>query len=242
MKRIILLAAAAFAAMPLVQAAAQPTTPAKKDQKPARVRLSDADNKKTIKLAAGTSFDIALKGNASTGFQWQLAKIKGDAIRQTAKGDYVLDKHPERMVGFGGTFVFHFNVAKAEKTKIRLAYVRPWEKDKEPEKTFEVLIDSLSPAAADEENTLVFEGTVASIVNAPVVNSSRGFVVTMQVNRVVKGQYDGKTFQFRVHSPTRSGLKVRGRYTVEAKRTAGGYAVDQNQWMQPSEPAAAPDR
>ena len=45
------------------------------------------------------------------------------------------------MVGFGGTFIFHFNVVKATKTKIRLVYVRPWEKDKPPEKTFEVTID-----------------------------------------------------------------------------------------------------
>jgi inhibitor of cysteine peptidase len=119
----------------------------KKVEKP--MRLTDADNKKTVKLAVGKSFDVALKGNASTGFQWKVEKIEGDGIKQKGKVDYVPDKHPERMVGYGGTYVLHFNVAKAAKTKIRLAYVRPWEKDKPPEKSFEVGIDSSVAAAKD---------------------------------------------------------------------------------------------
>jgi predicted secreted protein len=191
------------------------------------MRLTDADNKKTVALLAGTSFDVALKGNATTGFQWQVGKI-GGGVRQTGNVDYVPDKHPERMVGFGGTFIFHFDVVKAAKTKIRLVYVRPWEKDKSPEKTFEVVID---PSAAAD--VLVFEGTVVSIENSPLPQSTQNFVVTMHVNRVVKGRFKGKTFQFRVHSPTKSGLTLKGKYTVEAKRVKGKYLVDQNQWSRP---------
>jgi predicted secreted protein len=199
--------------------------PPKVDKTP---RLTDADNKKTVALPVGSSFDVALKGNATTGFQWQLGKIEGGGVRQMGKVDYVPDKHPERMVGFGGTFIFHFDVVKVAKTKLRLVYVRPWEKDKSPEKTFEVAID---PSAAAD--ALVFEGTVVSIENSPLPQSTQDFVVTMQVNRVVKGQFKGKTFQFRVHSPTKSGLTLKGKYTVEAKRASGKYIVDPNQWTRP---------
>ena len=95
-----------------------------------------------------------------------------------------------------------------------------------PEKTFEVTVD---PSAAAD--VLVFEGTAVSIENSPLPQSTQNYVVTMQINRVVKGQFKGKTFQFRVHSPTKSGLTLKGKYTVEAKRADGKYTVDQYQWM-----------
>jgi inhibitor of cysteine peptidase len=213
---------------PAISPAKDPLTPppAKAD-KP--LRLTDADNKKTVALPVGTLFDVALKGNASTGFQWQVGKIEGDAVRQTGKVDYVPDKHPARMVGFGGTFVFHFNVVKAAKTRLHLVYVRPWEKNKPPEKTFDVTID---PAAAAD--LLVFEGTVISIEASPLPKSTQNFIVTMHVDRVLRGQFKGKSFQFRVHSPAKSGLNVKGKYTVEAKRVDGKYTVDQNQWSNAS--------
>jgi inhibitor of cysteine peptidase len=151
MKRLILLllVVALFAGSPVLEAKDDATAPRKKVEK--SMRLTDADNKKTVALAAGTAFDIALKGNATTGFQWQVGKIEGEAIRQNGKVDYVPDKHPERMVGFGGTFIFHFTLTKAAKAKIRLVYVRPWEKDKPPEKTFEVVINP-APSAAKKDH------------------------------------------------------------------------------------------
>ena len=146
MKSLALLVALAAlpAGTPLLPTKNPAPPPAKKDEKV--LRLTDADNKKMVKVAIGKWFDIALKGNATTGFQWQVAKIEGDGVRQKGKGDYVPDKHPERMVGVGGTFIFHFNVARTVKTKIRLVYVRPWEKDVPPEKTFEVTINPLLSA------------------------------------------------------------------------------------------------
>jgi predicted secreted protein len=226
MKTAIPLVAIASVLGSAVVYAAAPTPPPKKGPKPMQVTV--ADNGKTVAVAVGKPFDVALKGNASTGFQWQVAKIDGDAVAQTGKEDYIFDKHPPRMVGVGGTFVFHFKPAKAAKTKIRLVYLRPWEKDKPPAQTFEVVIDSTGAAAND---TLVFEGVVASIEASPLPQSTQNFVVTMQVDRVVKGEFKGKTFQFRIHSPALSGLEVGQKRTVEAKRTADGYTVDQNQWI-----------
>jgi inhibitor of cysteine peptidase len=45
------------------------------------------------------------------------------------------------MVGVGGTFVFKFSAAKAGKTEVNLEYVRPWEKNKKPVKTFTATIE-----------------------------------------------------------------------------------------------------
>jgi predicted secreted protein len=216
----------------LVQAA-EPVAPPKKDHK--LMRLTDADNQKTVAMAVGTAFDIALKGNATTGFQWRVDKIEGNAIRQVGKGDYVPDKHPEKMVGFGGTFIFNFDLTKAAKTTIRLVYVRPWEKDKPAEKTFEAVIDSTGAA----DDTLVFEGTVAKLEPSPLPDATQNYTITMQVTRVVKGRFKGKTFEFRIHSPTKAGLKLNEKYTVEAKRTKDGYTVDQDQWRKADSKRAA---
>jgi hypothetical protein len=91
------------------------------------------------------------------------------------------------------------------------------------------------------DGKLVFEGTVSSIEIVPLPESLKNFVVTMWVDRVVKGEFKNKTFQFRIHSPSLSGLKVGEKYTVEAKRTKDGYTVDQYQWREePKTPPKTP--
>ena len=87
--------------------------------------------------------------------------------------------------------------------------------------------------ASSQDDLLVFEGMVTSIEISTIPMSTPNYVVTMRVDRVVKGQFKGKTFQFRIHSPALSGLEVDKKCTVEAKRTKDWYTVDQNQWMRP---------
>ena len=142
MKRLISLAAIAaiLTAAAVLQANGAPAAPTKKAPKP--MQFTDADNGKTVAVAVGKAFDVVLKGNASTGFQWQAEKIDGDAVQKTGKPDYVLDPNPKRMAGVGGRFVLHFKATKAAKTRIRFVYVRPWEKDTPAARTFEVVIDS----------------------------------------------------------------------------------------------------
>jgi predicted secreted protein len=231
MSRFVLpfIVAALLGAIGVLQADGTPAAPVEKAPKPKQ--LIEADNGKTVVLPVGAKFDVVLKGNASTGFQWQLDSIDGAAVRQVGKAEYILDKNPKRMAGVGGKFVFHFKVTKAAKTNVRLAYFRPWEKNTRAEQTFEVTIDSLPQTKVVADDALVFDGTVASIEASPLPESTQNFVVTMKVDRVTKGQFQGKTFQFRIHSPSRSGLETGQKCTVEAKRTADGYVVDQNQWM-----------
>jgi len=51
--------------------------------KPKVMQLTAADHGKTVKIASGKTFDLALEGNPSTGFQWQVGKIEGDTVMQT---------------------------------------------------------------------------------------------------------------------------------------------------------------
>jgi hypothetical protein len=55
-------------------------------------------------------------------------------------------------------------------------------------------------------------------------------VVTLAVDRVEAGRFDGKAFAFRIHSPSRAGLSVGQTISVKAARVEGGYVVDDTQW------------
>jgi hypothetical protein len=77
---------------------------------------------------------------------------------------------------------------------------------------------------------LVFVGTVESIREASEPQSLANWLVTFRVDRIKSGGFAEKTFSFRIHSPSRSGLKEGKQYEVKARRTATGYAVDPEQW------------
>ncbi len=77
---------------------------------------------------------------------------------------------------------------------------------------------------------LVLLGTVTDLEPAPLSNSPKNWVVTVSVEEVLSGQFDGSTFAFRVHSPSRAGLEVGSQYRILAKRIDQGYLVDEHQW------------
>jgi inhibitor of cysteine peptidase len=139
MKTMFLLTLAVFFSVAAVQA--KDGDAAKETEKAGRT-LTDSTNGCTMKIAVGEAFDVALKGNPTTGYGWTLKKIGGGAVAQKGEMEYVADKHPGQRVGGGGMSIFHFEVKKAGKTKIELTYARPWEKDTPPLNTFSATIDS----------------------------------------------------------------------------------------------------
>jgi hypothetical protein len=60
---------------------------------------------------------------------------------------------------------------------------------------------------------------------------SRLWQVTLRVERVLAGRFEGEVFSFAVHSPAKSGLAVGQRRIVRATPVEGGYAVDALQWL-----------
>ena len=89
--------------------------------------------------------------------------------------------------------------------------------------------------APPRDRTLVLVGTVFSITQGG--SKLKPWVVTIEIQKVLRGQYPGSWFSFAVHSPARSGLKQGRSYTVKAvwKGDAdGSYHVDENQWNGPA--------
>ena len=84
----------------------------------------------------------------------------------------------------------------------------------------------------DQPETLVFLGTVVSIENAPSPRSRMNWVIKTRVDSVITGQFDGKHFDFRVHSPANSALELGKQFEITAVFTDNGYVVDQYQWKE----------
>ncbi len=98
-------------------------------------------NGKTVEVPVGAVLTIRLEGNITTGYSWQTAEIEGQALESLGKPEYLQKRHAPGMVGVGGEFVFKLKAAKPGKASLKLVYVRPWEKDKPPERTFSLTVE-----------------------------------------------------------------------------------------------------
>jgi inhibitor of cysteine peptidase len=118
---------------------------------PSRIELNEADDGRTVKVLAGAKVFVRLRGNPTTGFRWQLAEKPGGTLEPLGDEEYTPDRERPVAVGSGGTFTFAFRAVKPGSGTIRLAYRRPWEKEKPPAQTFSVTIaaDPAPPRPAE---------------------------------------------------------------------------------------------
>ena len=101
------------------------------------VTLGERDAGKTVTLVVGEKLEIMLASNPTTGYSWQVVDDAGGIVSLSADPEYVQDPGPE-VVGRGGAERLSFVAKKTGTGSILLEYRRPWEKNVEPEKTFEV--------------------------------------------------------------------------------------------------------
>jgi hypothetical protein len=99
----------------------------------------------------------------------------------------------------------------------------------QPSGAAEPVSDGATANDARRARDLVFVGTVIEI-NSHGADDLKRWVVAVTVDRIISGDFTGKGFEFAVHSPAKSGLEVGKSYTIRAKWTGKGYAVDERQW------------
>lgn len=84
-------------------------------------------------VTVGKDFNIALDSNATTGYQWQLARPLNTKIVRYVKNLYRSNaSQNSKMVGVGGKEYWTFRALKKGQTEIVFKYVRPWEKGIKP--------------------------------------------------------------------------------------------------------------
>ncbi|MFP4055764.1 MAG: protease inhibitor I42 family protein [Candidatus Brocadiia bacterium] len=102
--------------------------------------LGEEDRGKTVRATVGQVVVVRLPGNPTTGYRWEVRAVEGQAVRQVGEVGYVAKKVPRGVVGSGGTFLAVFRAVRPGRGEVRMAYARPWEKGKPPEKTFHATI------------------------------------------------------------------------------------------------------
>jgi len=102
---------------------------------PQSISVTDKDNGSQINMRAGGKLEIKLEGNATTGYLWEVSRLDKQILQQEEDLDY---KAQSDLAGAPGITRFRFAAVAAGNTTIELIYRRPWEKDKPPEKLFQI--------------------------------------------------------------------------------------------------------
>ena len=97
------------------------------------LRYTEADSGKIIEASVGQQFTITLRGNATTGYVWQMAEGTNSKTVKKISDKYTADNTGR--VGSGGDHVWTYKAVAAGETTITLNYLRPREKPVAPTKT-----------------------------------------------------------------------------------------------------------
>lgn len=105
-------------------------------QEAEKYRLNEGLNGRTMILKKGEGFSLRLRSNPTTGYSWKLSSMD-KSILELIENKFIKEENKkQKTVGSGGTDFFFFKAVGAGKTKLKIDYVRPWEKFAKPAKTF----------------------------------------------------------------------------------------------------------
>jgi predicted secreted protein len=90
-------------------------------------RTTFDDPAKPITVSVGSEFDLALKSNQSTGYQWVLVDSAALGPLQLISKDYAVPREMRDRNGAGGTERWTFRAPTAGSGVISLDHKRPWE-------------------------------------------------------------------------------------------------------------------
>ena len=97
------------------------------------------DSGRTVELDLDSPFMVELKGNASTGYEWKVMNMDSTVIRQIGQPGFMPSGDE---IGSGGTYTFWFKTVGFGETELVIGYVRRFESDEPPAKTFKLKVIS----------------------------------------------------------------------------------------------------
>lgn len=98
------------------------------------VTVDDANNEQQITLEKGNILIVKLLTNPGIGYGWQI--IKNDPNKLQPVGDSILEPLEEEAPGATENHVFRFLAQDTGFTSLELHYLRPWESNVPPLKTY----------------------------------------------------------------------------------------------------------
>src|SRR5277367_4378823 len=99
--------------------------------------IAQEDNGREFTLDRGDALEITLPATSGTGYTWQAEPVAGGFVAQVGEPAFALDS---AMPGAAGHQVFHFGVHASGTGTLEMHYLRPWEKDSKPAKSFKIML------------------------------------------------------------------------------------------------------
>ncbi|MGD0167235.1 MAG: protease inhibitor I42 family protein [Gaiellaceae bacterium] len=87
------------------------------------VNVGLAKNGKSVTLHRGYLLVVSLRGNATTGYAWELKSVNRSLLKPLGVS-YVPDANPTHLVGRGGVYKLRFRATAPGATMLRLNYAR----------------------------------------------------------------------------------------------------------------------
>ncbi len=100
------------------------------------VTVTDDNNGKAIELKSGQYLNISLRGNITTGYNWEVSEplafmqLEGEPQQ----------KSDSNLPGSGGVITLRMKATGTGQGKLTLIYHRPWEKDVAPLATYSLQV------------------------------------------------------------------------------------------------------
>ncbi|MCM2407616.1 MULTISPECIES: protease inhibitor I42 family protein [Anabaena] len=98
--------------------------------------VNDTNNNGQIILEKDSVLIVKLLATPGTGYSWQM--IKNDPDKLKPLGDSVLEPLTDQAPGASENQVFRFSAQSSGSTVLELHYLRPWEKNIPPLKTYQI--------------------------------------------------------------------------------------------------------
>lgn len=104
-----------------------------------KLKLTEADNNKTVQVVLQQEIELRLRENPSTGYEWHITANNTDILQPT-DDQYKTDRGSEGRDGAGGTHTWHFKMLKAGTAELQMVNSRSWEKDSKGTSGFKITI------------------------------------------------------------------------------------------------------
>ncbi len=99
--------------------------------------LSEQDEGSTVHLQLGELLVVALEGNPSTGYSWEVTPADQAVVAQQGEPEFSAESD---LLGASGKISLTFKAVAEGQQALTLAYRRPFEKDVAPEKTISFVV------------------------------------------------------------------------------------------------------
>ncbi len=100
-----------------------------------KIEINEAQNDSSIELSVGDELVIALEGNPTTGYQWEMLPINNNVVELQNQPEY---KSGGSLVGSGGQYKFTLKAVKTGSATVALKNYRSFEADVPPIQTFSI--------------------------------------------------------------------------------------------------------